>query len=225
MQLPLDLGQTTTIESVRNRLRRHFGILSYRRRDPIGQLIKSMISGRTKDEVSRQAYNKLVEHYPDYNALADAAPKDIQRIIARVTFSDAKATWVSQALRMIRARVGALDLEFLRDWPVELALVWLENLPGVGRKVSAATLNFSTLRRPALILDSHALRVLQRLNFVPPNADTETAFDIMMPALAHWSTDDFSELHCLLKTLGQTQCTHYRAHCAACPLQSLCPYA
>ena len=184
-----------------------------------------MISGRTKDEVSRQAYNKLVEHYPDYTALTDAAPKDIQRIIARVTFSDVKATWVSQALHMIRARVGALDLEFLRDWPVELALAWLENLPGVGRKVSASTLNFSTLRRPALILDSHVLRVLRRLNFVPPNADAETAFEIMMPALAHWSADDLSELYCLLKTLGQIHCTHYRAHCAACPLQSLCPYA
>lgn len=225
MQLPLDLGQTRAMESARNRLRRHFGVLHYTRRDSVGQLVKSIISGRTKDGISRAAYDALARRYCDWNQLADAEPKDIQRIIARVTFSDAKATWLSAALRIIRARVGALDLEFLRDWPVELALAWLENLPGVGRKVSASALNFSTLRKPALVIDSHALRVLQRLHFVPPDADIETAFETVMPTLAEWNADDISELHCLLKTLGQMHCKHARPDCAACPLNVLCPHA
>ncbi|HSZ74309.1 MAG TPA: hypothetical protein VK779_05775 [Rhizomicrobium sp.] len=225
MQLPLDLGQTRTMESVRNRLRRHFGTLHYTRRDPIGQLVKSIISGRTKDAVSGNAHTQLAQRYRDWNLLADAEPKDIQRIITRVTFSDAKAEWLSAALRIIRARTGALDLEFLRDWPVELALTWLENLPGVGRKVSASTLNFSTLHKPALVIDTHVLRVLQQLQFVPPSADAKIAFDIMMPTLADWSADDLSELHCLIKALGQTLCQYSITDCAARPLNTLCPHA
>ncbi len=45
---------------------------------------------------------------------------------------------------------------------------WLEELPGVGPKTSAAVLLFSRLRMPALPVDSHYHRVAQRIGLVGP---------------------------------------------------------
>jgi len=48
-------------------------------------------------------------------------------------------------------------------------------LPGVGRKVAAPALNASTLAMPVLIVDSHVLRVFERLGFVARGAGTQLA--------------------------------------------------
>ena len=53
--------------------------------------------------------------------------------------------------------------------PVIEAREWLEDLPGVGPKTSAAVLLFSNLRRPALPVDSHHHRVAARLGLIPAN--------------------------------------------------------
>ena len=47
------------------------------------------------------------------------------------------------------------------------ARAWLESLSGVGPKTSAAVLSFSTLRRPALPVDSHHHRVAVRTGMIP----------------------------------------------------------
>ena len=66
-----------------------------------------------------------------------------------------------------RPKRGVLSLDFLADLPVEEARAWLERLPGVGPKTSAAVLSFSTLRRPALPVDSHHHRVAARTGLIP----------------------------------------------------------
>ena len=63
------------------------------------------------------------------------------------------------------------------------SLIWLERLSGVGRKFAAATPNFGTLARPALVIDTHHLRVLRRLGFVGWRADLRKTYDTVMPLL------------------------------------------
>ena len=50
------------------------GITVLPRRKPIGQLVKSLISGRTKDAVSLAAYRKLGQRFGSAAALGAAAP-------------------------------------------------------------------------------------------------------------------------------------------------------
>ena len=52
---------------------------------------------------------------------------------------------------------------------VEKARAWLQRLPGIGPKTSAAVLSFSTLRRPTLPVDSHRHRVAARTGLIPMN--------------------------------------------------------
>lgn len=193
------------------------------RRAPIGQLVKSLISGRTRDPVSLAAYRRLLGRFGSARGVAAAEVQDIEAAIATVTFAEAKAGYLSAALRRIGEERPDFDLAFLGEPPLDAALGWLERLPGVGRKVAASTLNASTLGRPVFIVDSHVLRVLQRLGFVDPSGDAKTASEAVTAAMPHWPGDDFLGFHIACKRLGQSACYFEAPACARCPLTRDCP--
>lgn len=223
MQMAFGFGATEDIAWMQDRLRLRFGrpgpIVA---RTPIGQLVKSSISGRTRDEVSLNAYRRLVATYQDWSDLAGAPADDIEAVIADVTFPDVKARHLGEALRAIAASHPDYDLAFLGRLGVARALAWLERLPGVGRKVAASTLNFSTLDMPAFVIDTHILRILRRFGFVRVKADTRAAYDAVMAMLATWSAADLAEFHVLTKRLGQTVCRVDHADCRLCPIARRC---
>lgn len=223
MQIAFGFGAVEDVEWVRNQLRLCFGHAGpIFARTPIGQLVKSSISGRTRDEVSLSAYERLVEIYPEWSGIAEAMTADIEAVISDVTFPDVKAGHLRDALRMIAAYSPNFDLAFLGRLSVPRALAWLENLPGVGRKVSASTLNFSTLHMPAFVVDTHVLRILRRFGFVRSKADARSAYGEMMSILHDWSAADLAELHVLIKYLGQNVCRADRGHCQRCPISQRC---
>lgn len=223
MQTALAFGQSANLVFLRDRLRTRFGpVFDAVRHDPVSQLVKASISGRTYDDVSSAAFERLVMRYPDIEELAAVDAEEIEAVISDVTYATDKATHLRAALRMIKAQQGGIALDFLLDWPVDLAMRWLVGLPGVGHKVAATVLNFSTLRGRIFVVDTHVLRVLQRFGFVGPKADSENASDAIMSVADNFDSDELYELHWLLKYLGQQICTHGIAHCSECPLAALC---
>lgn len=223
MQMVLGFGAAQDVEWLRDRLKSRFGHPgSILVRTPIGQLVKSSISSRTRDEVSLGAYRRLVDAYPDWSGMARSTAADIEAVIGDVTFPDVKARYLQSALRTVAACHPDFDLAFLGAQSVTRALEWLERLPGVGRKVSASTLNFSTLRMPAFVVDTHILRILRRFGFVQSKADTQTAYDVTMALLSEWSAADLAELHILMKRLGQDICHADRPGCRNCPISQRC---
>lgn len=226
MQVAFDFGAADDLTWMRDRLSDHFGPVGpIGVRTPIGQLVKSSISGRTRDAVSLVAYHRLTQLYPTWDELARAPAHDIEAAIRDVTFPDVKARHLGEALRTIARTHPDYDLTFLRDLGVSQALAWLERLTGVGRKVAASTLNFSTLHMPAFVVDTHILRILRRYGLVRDKADTHSAFDTAMEVSPSWSARELAELHVLMKRLGQTICRVDRACCPACPLRERCEAA
>lgn len=197
-----------------------------RRRTTLGQLVKSMLSGRTRDAVSIAAYDALVARYPTpRRRLAAASAAAIAGVVAPVTFAADKAVNIAAALEMIARERPGFDLSFLAERPLAEALGWLERLPGVARKVSASTLNAGPLALPVMIVDTHVLRVLRRLCFVRPAADYRAASEAVTAAMPDWSGDDFLLFHIALKRLGQEVCRWDVPLCARCPLAVDCPTA
>lgn len=203
---------------------RHPLILTPPRR-PVAQLIKSIISGRTLDAVSQAAFDRMVARFGGPARLAAASAADVKRTIDDVTFAADKARYVIGALRQLRDGPYGFDLTPLRDRPLGDALAFLEQLPGVARKVSASTLNASTLSMPVLIVDTHVLRVLKRLRAIGPHADYRAASETVTAAMPHWTGPDFLAFHTSLKRLGQTICRADVPWCGACPLADDCPTA
>ncbi len=191
-------------------------------RPPIGQLVKSMISGRTRDAVSLAAYDRLVAACGSPAGVLRAGRRQVLRCIAEVTHAEDKAGYVIEALGRIAAERRSFDLGFLAAMPLDDALAWLERLPGVGRKIAASTLNASTLDRPVLIVDSHVLRVLQRLGFVRRGAEARTASEAVTAAMPEWKGRDFLDFHVATKLLGQTHCRFEATDCVRCPLRADC---
>lgn len=212
---------------VRDRLRSRFGSAGpIHAMTPIGQLVKSSISSRTRDAISLVAYHhRLVEAYPQWSAIAGAMPAAVETVIGDVTFASVKARHLREALRMVEASRPDFNLAFLGQGSVSEALAWLERLPGVGRKVSASTLNFSTLRMPAFVVDTHVLRILRRFGFIGARSDTRAAYDRMTGILNGWSAADLAELHILMKRLGQDICRADRACCRECPIGRRCQFS
>jgi endonuclease-3 len=212
------------VASWRDRLRAADPVtLPATRRPPIGQMVKSLISAKTRDAVSLAAYHRLLDRYSSFEAMAQADAGVLETTIADVTHADVKARYLAAALRRIAAEQPDFDLAFLGDLPLAAALAWLERLPGVARKVSASTLNASTLGRPVLIVDTHVLRVLIRLGFVPRTADYRAASEAVTAAMPGWRGDDFLLFHVLMKRLGQTVCRWDVPACGVCPLAGDCP--
>lgn len=193
-----------------------------RRRGPVGQLVKSLISARTRDEVSMAAYRRLGARWPRARDLADAAPAAIARIIFDVTYADRKAEQLHAALRMIAAERGEVDLSWLAERSVDDALAWLDRLPGVGRHVSTKTLNASTLRMRVFIVDTHVQRVLVRLGFVGPAATAGTLSERVTASTPFLDAEGLLQLFAQMKRLGQTICRFDAPECPACPLSAHC---
>ncbi|MEO9336344.1 endonuclease [Mesorhizobium sp. SB112] len=225
MQEIFDFGARADITLLRDTLRPVSPQREIFRRAPIGQLVKSMISSRTKDADSLAAYENLTRKYPTWIDLLLAEPEEIEATIAIVSYADRKAGQVKQTLNQIHEGHPDFDLTFLGHMTVDQALDWLERLPGVGRKVAASTLNFSTLNMPAFVVDTHVMRVLQRFGIAPMNADIERTYTCVMAATVGWSPFELVELHVVTKLLGQAVCHFRRPDCRVCPLADHCQYA
>ena len=222
LALPSDLHR------LRERLRAVFGAFdptpAERRMDPVSQLIKAVISSRTYDEVAWAAFIRLQQAWPDWRALADAAPDEIEQIIDPAAFAEAKARQLPGLIRAILRERGELDLDFLAETPVEAAMAWLRRLNGVGVTCAAATLNFSRLNRRTVVVDAHVHRVARRLGLVSRGGDEDATYlALMEQAPADWEAEDFHELHWLLKPYGQSICTHFDPACGLCGLRDTCP--
>lgn len=227
MQLSLALdSQPALVVSVHQRLRAAFGSFldGPRPLPPVDELVRSMVGSLTHDEMAWAAYRRLKDLFRSWDRLAEASPDQIEQAIGQVTHAQIKAGWLAGALRRIAELRGGLSLDFLADLPVEEAMAWLQkHLPGVGDKVAACVLNFSSLRRPVMVVDTHVWRVARRIGLAGRNAEPPAVrHAIMQAAPATWGADDYFDLHWLLKRVGQVLCHPHTTRCGACPVANLC---
>lgn len=201
----------------------HIGRATAERRRPEWAIVQGVIGARTKSEVSNAATDRLLTRYGSWEGVAGAPLDALQQELASQTYPNIAAERLKACLTDLIERRGAVDLSHLERMDTGDAMDWLEQLPGVGRKIAAGVMNASTLDRRAIVLDSHHRRILQRMGLVPPKASTARAFDAIMPAMPEeWSAADYDEHHLLMKKLGQTWCRPSSPACSDCPAQALC---
>ncbi len=204
--------------------------------DPLTQFVYSLLSARTKTPASHQVMRDLATRFgttpsgtagpqqTDWPNVRDAALADIEHTIQVVTFPEVKAPRLKLALQGITARTGELSLDFLARYRTDKIRAWLESFEGVGPQVSAAVVNFSNLRRRAIALDGHHLRVVHRLGLTP-RADPRRTEELLMRMVPEtWSAETLDEHHSLFKIHGQTLCLFADPLCSKCPLLNLCKH-
>lgn len=229
LQPPLTPEQADTLPRLGRLLLGYYGAPPPREPwDPLTQFIYSLLSARTRTTEAHQVMRDLERAFPgcgpgSWEAVRDAPVAEIERAIAVVTFPEVKGPRLKAALVGISERTGALSLNFLARYRTEKIREWLQGFEGVGAQVSAAVVNFSTLRRRALSVDANHLRVIQRLCVVP-RADAATTEERLMRLVPEtWDAATLDEHHSLVKLHGQTLCTFAEARCTECPLLRICP--
>ena len=192
--------------------------------DPLSELISALLSHRTHNADSATAYHKLRRRFPDWATVRDAPVEQIEQAIAPCTWPEQKAPRLQQVLRLISdRRDGDLSLEFLADLPIVEARAWLESLPGVGPKTSAAVLSFSALRRRALPVDSHHHRVAVRLGLISASVSVGPAHAILEAQLpSDWTAQQVYDNHEVLMLHGQRCCYYKNPDCDRCVVLDLC---
>ena len=194
--------------------------------DPLSELISSLLSHRTKNADSHQAFQNLQSQFPGgWATVRDAPPADIQAALAPCTWPEQKAPRVQEILRRVTAERGELSLDFLDALPVDDARAWLERLPGVGPKTSAAVLSFSRLHRRALPVDSHHHRVAVRLGLIPATVAVGPSHALLESQLpSDWTAQQVYDNHEVLMLHGQRCCFHHNPACSRCVVLDLCPF-
>lgn len=192
--------------------------------DPLSELVSSLLSHRTRNAESGRAFKALRARYPDWAAVRDAPAADIEATIEGVTWPEQKAPRIQAVLRAVAARAGGLSLDHLADMPVPEARAWLQAIPGIGPKTSAAVLSFSTLRKAALPVDSHHHRVAQRTGLIPSSLDVGPAHAVLAAQLPpDFDAQAVYDNHEVLMLHGQRVCFFKNPACGRCVLIDLCP--
>ena len=195
--------------------------------DPLSELVSSLLSHRTKNADSHRAFQNLLARFPDWAAVRDAPAADVQAALSPCTWPEQKAPRLQEVLRRItdeRGELSGLSLDFLEDLPVPEARAWMERLPGVGPKTSAAVLAFSRLRARALPVDSHHHRVAVRLGLIGPRVDVGPSHALLEAQLPpEWTAQQVYDNHEVLMLHGQRCCFFQSPACARCVVLDLCP--
>jgi endonuclease-3 len=211
---------------IHGRLCRVYGcpIAYFHALDPMSELVSSLLSHRTRNADSGAAFKALRARFPDWADVAAAPVAEVEAAIARVTWPEQKAPRIQAILRAVQAERGALSLNFLAEMEVAEARAWLERLPGVGPKTSAAVLSFSVLRRAALPVDSHHHRVAARTGLIPSGLAVGPSHQVLAAQLPpEWDAQQVYDNHEVLMLHGQRCCFHRSPACGRCPLLDLCP--
>lgn len=192
--------------------------------DPLSELVSALLSHRTKNRDSGQAFKNLKEQFGTWEAVRDAPVEEVQTAIKPCTWPEQKAPRIRQVLRIVTERHGSLTLEFLNDMEVHAARNWLEDLPGVGPKTSAAVISFSNMRGKALPVDSHHFRVAVRLGIINTKIGEGKANRVLEDLLPpEFTAQEMYDNHQVMMRHGQKICHHYKPECSNCVLLDVCP--
>jgi endonuclease-3 len=179
--------------------------------DPFRVLVATMISLRTKDDVTSRAADALLGAAPTAADLASLPADRIARLIYPAGFYRTKS-------RNLRAAARTLVTEHGGQVPREMEK--LLALPGVGRKTANLVLNLG-FGLPAICVDTHVHRISNRLGWVRTRtpAETEQALMKVLPR-RYWIP-----INELLVRFGQTVCTPLSPWCSRCPVSRWCARA
>jgi endonuclease-3 len=176
--------------------------------DPYRILVSTVISLRTKDEVTTKAAIRLFKSAPSINKLAALREKEISKLIYPAGFYRTKAKNLKRIAEILIHTYGSR---------VPADRNALLSLPGVGRKTANLVLNLGFGIR-AICVDTHVHRISNRTGWVATKTPekTETALMDILPRHL------WIEINELLVILGQNICTPISPRCSICPITDHC---
>jgi endonuclease-3 len=192
------------------------------RREPMHELISTMLSHRTTQKNEAIAFERMWKRFGSWEAIRDAPLDALVESIETSNYPESKAPRIQAALAQIIEERGEPSIEFLRDLPAEEGREWLMSLPGVGIKTASLVLLFC-FSKPVLPVDTHVHRVSGRLGLIGPKASAELAHALLLEQLPSDPHVLFN-FHIAMLKHGQQICIWGTPRCTRCPLTDRCDW-
>lgn len=190
------------------------------RRQPMHELISTMLSHRTTQHDEALAFKRMWDRFGSWEAIRDAPLDELTDAIAPSNFPETKAPRIQETLSLIIKERGEPSIDFLADLPADEGLRWLMALPGVGIKTASLVLLFC-FSKPVLPVDTHVHRVSQRIGLIGANVGANAAH-LLLPALLPHDPHVLFNFHIALLKHGQQICIWSAPRCERCPVTGLC---
>lgn len=207
------------LEAIAGRLEERHGPPGKPRRDPLEELVLTILSQNTSDTNRDRAWEDLRSAFDGWEEVRAADRAELEEAIRSAGLAGQKASTIHGALEGLAEERGEPSLAHLEEMSDEEAMAYLTSFRGVGTKTAACVLCFA-LRRPVMPVDTHVHRVARRLGLTPEDASRTAAHDVLNervpPGLRY-------PLHIWLIRHGRAVCGARRARCGECELEDLCP--
>lgn len=208
------------IQRVIQLLAQEYGSRNWQRhRDPVSELVMTILSQNTSDTNSRRAFTSLLASFGSWEAVAEGEVEHIAQTIHSGGLHRVKAARLKQVLQTLLQEHGSFDLSFLEGLPLSQAKSWLRCLPGVGPKTAGCVLLFS-LGRPALPVDTHVYRVAKRLGLIDSRVSAERAHEVLEELVP---ADRIYEFHLNMVQHGRQVCKARKPRYPECIFRQDCP--
>lgn len=173
-------------------------------------LVSVRLAAQCTDARVNEVVKGLFEKYPSVDALAEASPAEIEKIVHPCGLGKSKARDISACMRMLRDK---FDSKVPDDFDALLSL------PGVGRK-SANLIMGDVFGKPAIVTDTHCIRLCNRIGLVDGIKDpkrVEMALWKIVPA------EEGNDLCHRFVMHGREVCTaRTKPYCDRCCLEEIC---
>lgn len=178
--------------------------------DPWRLLVMGRLSAQCTDARVNVVCESLFEKFPNAAAMAAAKPEEVEALIFSCGLYRTKARDIIAASQMLTEEFGgALPREMEQ----------LLRLPGVGRKI-ANLLRGDIFGLPAIVADTHCIRISRRMGLVPKEDGTPDKVEkVLSGIIAPEEQNDFCHR---LVLLGREYCPAKGHNCEICPLSDLC---
>ncbi|MDR1419944.1 MAG: endonuclease III [Treponema sp.] len=177
-------------------------------RSPWAVLVSTILSLRTKDEVTLAASRRLLEKAPGPRELLALTEEEIARLAYPAGFYRTKAANLRKIAWLLVEKYGG---------SVPAGMDMLLALPGVGRKTANLVL-VEAFDLPGLCVDVHVHRISNRAGWVETSSpdETEAVLRNILPP-QYWKN-----INPLLVLYGQNVCRPVSPFCSRCVITGHC---
>lgn len=181
--------------------------------EPWKLLIMGRLSAQCTDARVNIVCRELFAKYPTLESVAECELSELEEIVRPCGLYKVKAKNIRDACGML-----------VKDWNGRLpdTMEELLTLPGVGRKIANLLLG-DVYKKPAVVTDTHCIRICGRLGFYPESLKDPVKIERILAALIE--PEKQSDFCHRIVNFGREVCTARAPVCDNCPLADLCAHA
>ena len=174
-------------------------------------LFSTRLSAQCTDARVNLVTKELYARYPTLQALAEADLEELCAIIKPCGLFRTKANDIKNSAKLLLERFGGRVPDTMEE---------LLTLPGVGRKTANLILS-DIYGKPAIVADTHCIRISSRLGLVPP-ACGKDPYKVELALKQVVEPAEQASLCHRFVHFGRDICTARSPRCGECPLRELC---